>query len=189
MSDRELQLEVLIQASVDRAMEKAKEAFDKRAEALARKNEELLAEKKHAQGKAKVDRLLAAADKLITTPTYNPYDRPQSTTSRIVFDPTKHTTADYKRMKADAAKRGAEFQVLTRSEQLARPLPASPVAQFDDKNAGVRYIPRALLDRYSLVRLSEMASREGLRVRVYNSPDELSDDARALHDIAAKGEN
>lgn len=188
MSDRESQLEALIQASVDSALEKANAIFEKRLDGLVRKNEELLAEKKKLEGKSEFDRLIAAADRLITTPTNNPFDRAQSTTSRIVFDPNKHSTADYQRMRAEAQEKDIEFQVLPRTEHGVQALQPSSVAQFDHKDAGVRYIRRDVIDRYGVVHLNQQAEREGLRVRSYRSRDELPEDAIPLHDAAAKGD-
>lgn len=192
MSSPEDQLNAVVQAAVEHALEQANTAFEKRVEGLVNKNQELLAEKKKLEGKPlteeqKEERHRAFMDRTDRLLKLSETGPKPAKADKVVFDPNEHSASQYQIMKAEADKRGVPFHVLTRAEASRAAIDLSAVEQFDDALSGVRYVRRDLLDRYSPIRLHQMAEKENLKLKVFRTRDELPENAIPLHDKAAKG--
>lgn len=181
-------------------LESTVSALEKRIDGLVKKNDELLSELKAAQGKPplteeqKAERHRALMEQLDKTDRMLGVSKPGAKTDakpakidKVVFDPNEHSASQYQIMKAEADKLGVPFHVLTRAEMSRPGIDQSAVEQFDDTMSGVRYVRRDLLDRYSPIRLHQMAEQDNLKIQIFRTRDELPEDAVALHDAAAKG--
>lgn len=186
--------EALIDAAVRRAMAQVEgsiqEKFDALTasnEALAKKNRQLLREKKFAEGKPEDTRTPAmiAADRLLQG------DRPdQAQTPEIRITRTEaRDTSKYREKRALAEKRGVPLRIIDDTEGRSSERILSNVGLFDDPLRGVTYANSKLVREVGILRLKQIAKQKGHALQYFAAREDLPQTAQPLHDNAQKEGN
>jgi hypothetical protein len=174
-------LQAIIEAAVHQAVKKTAQQYedrlaeaDRSVAALERKTAELLHEKKKLEGKpAEVIPGKSAP--------------PASNAEFVVLsreearDPRKYRDAT-----AYAKAHGKALKIASDGDAVARPT-ASTVEMFDDPLEGRTYINQAVIQRIGPVRADRIARERGHKLTAFRSVDDLTPEARKLHDQARRG--
>ena len=180
------QIEAIVEAAVNTALEKANAAFEKRVEGLVKKNAELLHEKKRLEGKAATEQAIRLADKALGETSGKP-DKPSPTP--VAFDRAHERARDpayYREMKAEAERRGVELTFVDSSKP-DRPEQARAL-HFRDPLRGILYVSREQVREVGYQNLQRNVAQPGDDVRIFSHRHELPDHALSLHDAALRAE-
>jgi hypothetical protein len=187
MSDK---LEALIDAAVSRALERVEatvqEKFDTLTaanDALAKKNRQLLREKKLAEGKVEDDRspAMKAADRILNG---EPLRASNEISEVRITRAEARNHAMYREKQALAAKRGVSLKVIDDASSDAAAPTESNVGMFDDPLRGVTYANAKLVREVGITRLKQLARQKGHELRYFVSRQDLPNTAYDLHDEA-----
>lgn len=191
MSDN---LEAIIDAAVHRAMAKVdgaiQEKFDALTasnEALAKKNRQLLREKKFAEGKPEDTRTPAmiAADRLLQGERLDQAPVPEIRITRT----EARDASKYREKRALAEKRGVPLRIIDDTEHRSSERILSSVGLFDDDLRGVTYANSKLVREVGILRLKQIAKQKGHTLQYFSAREDLPQTAQLLHDDAQKEGN
>ena len=203
----ENQLQTLIDAAVRKAVEDTAAQFGKllqsaqqNDDALAAKNRELLSEKKTLEGKPKPQRSLretladfdAETDRIAAeTAKQSPAPAARSAQTKppardikgnLVIDRADPRAGDpsyYRAMREEAAKRGVPLRYVD-SRIEADTGTRAKFETLDDTTRGIRWMRRDVADKMGIIRADRLARRDGLKVRTFESLEELPPEAREM---------
>jgi hypothetical protein len=153
--------------------------------------DDILREKRDLEGRqppklSETDRLLRAADRVLKIN----YGVDQYQTDRVII-PRRCPPAEYQRLKAEAEQRGVPYEVAEADADPAlsgHARPAESNIRFveDEKTF---FAHQAMQREVGIIELDRRAKAKGKVLRVFRTPDDLSPDARALHDrLVAEGD-
>ena len=172
--------EAAISALIDQRVAERTRELQEQLDRVTKNRDSILREKRELEGRAETDRLMRAADRATHIPTVPAnIGKPDR-----IHIPRGTPPQEYARLKAEAERLGIPYFV---GDDRSDPALAntgrgepSRVKQVEDE--ATLWANQHLQRQVGVVELARRAAVAGKRLRIFKSADELSPEARAVHD-------